>query len=83
MYSPGNEHAAATVAAAFGNPRIERVTGLGQDVQVALGPDYSSVLPPPPSGSSMTVTVAHQDRSTPTYLPEDLTITNGADVSCE
>ncbi|CAJ1579718.1 LCP family protein [[Mycobacterium] wendilense] len=84
MYSPGNEHAAATVAAAFGEPRIERVTGLGQEVQVVLGPDYGMVLPPPPSGSPMTVTVAHVDRkSTPTYLPEDLTITNGADVSCE
>ncbi|MFA5707960.1 LCP family protein [Mycolicibacterium sp.] len=83
MYSPGNEHAAATVAATLGEPRIERVTGLGQEVQVVLGPDYATVSPPPPSGSPMTVTVAHVDKSTPTYLPEDLTITNGADISCE
>ncbi len=83
MYSPGNEHAAATVAATLGEPRIERVTGLGQEVQVVLGPDYATVSPPPPSGSPMTVTVAHVDKSTPTYLPEDLTITNGADISCD
>ncbi|OBF28113.1 LCP family protein [Mycobacterium sp. ACS4331] len=83
QYSPGNEQAAATVAASLGNPRIERVTGLGDQVQVVLGPDYSAVSPPPPSGSQRTVTVVHRVKSTPTHLPEDLTVTNGADISCE
>ena len=83
QYSPGNEQAAATVAASLGTPRIERVTGLGDQVQVVLGPDYSAVSPPPPSGSQRTVTVVHRVKTTPTHLPEDLTVTNGADISCE
>ena len=83
MYSPGNEQAAATVAAALGNPRIERVTGLGQTVNVVLGPDFAGVNTPPPSGSAITVQVTHTGGATPTKLPEDLTVTNGADTTCE
>ena len=37
FFSPGNEQAAATVASAFTNPTIERVTGMGDMVQVVLG----------------------------------------------
>ncbi|BBZ77768.1 transcriptional regulator [Mycolicibacterium anyangense] len=83
MFSAGNEEAAATVAAAFPNAAMQRVSGLGQTVQVVLGPDFSSVAPPPPSGSAVSVHVSHTAGSTPTPLPEDLTVTNGADVTCE
>src|SRR6202045_637678 len=51
LFSPGNEQAAATVAATFANPKVERVNGIGKTVQVVLGPDFSSVSAPPPSGS--------------------------------
>ena len=51
FFSPGNEQAAATVASAFANPTIERVTGMGDIVQVVLGTDFNSVSPPQPSGS--------------------------------
>jgi LCP family protein required for cell wall assembly len=83
MFSPGNEQAAATVAAAFGSPQIERVTGMGDTVKVVLGPDFSTVGAPPPSGSAVSVHVTHGAGTEPTALPEDLTVTNGADTTCE
>jgi hypothetical protein len=83
MFSAGNEQAAATVAAAFPAAQMKRVDGLGEAVQVVLGPDFSSVAAPPPSGSPVSVHVSHNSNSTPTELPEDLTVTNAADVTCE
>lgn len=83
FFSPGNEEAAATVASAFVEPTIERVNGKGDTVQVVLGSDFSTVSPPKPSGSSVQVHVLHGTGSTPTQLPEDLTVTNAADTSCE
>lgn len=83
FFSPGNEQAAATVASAFANPTIERVTGKGDVVQVVLGSDFYSVTPPSPSGSPVQVHVVHDTNSTPTELPEDLAVTNAADTTCE
>jgi len=83
FFSPGNEQAAATVASAFPNSNIERATNLGDVVQVVLGSDFHSVSSPPSSGSPVQVHVAHDSNSTPTNLPEDLTITNAADTTCE
>ncbi len=83
FFSPGNEQAAATVASAFANAKVARVHGIGQVVRVALGPDFSSVTTPPPSGSSISVQVDHNANSPATKLPEDLTVTNAADTSCE
>jgi LCP family protein required for cell wall assembly len=83
LYSPGNEQAAATVAAALGSPQVERVTGMGQTVHVVLAADFAGVSTPPPSGSQVSVNVTHSADATPTELPEDLTVTNGADTSCE
>ena len=83
FFSPGNEQAAATVAAAFGNSKVERVTGIGTVVQVVLGPDFSSVSTPPPSGSSVSMQISRNSSSPPTRLPEDLTVTNAADTTCE
>ncbi|MBX9642259.1 MAG: LytR C-terminal domain-containing protein, partial [Mycobacteriaceae bacterium] len=83
FFSPGNEQAAATVAAAFGNSRVERVTGIGSVVQVVLGPDFSAVTSPPPSGSSVSMQISRNTSSPPTRLPEDLTVTNAADTTCE
>ena len=56
-FSAGNEQAAATVAATFKNARLERVSGLGDLVEVVLGPDYTSVGTPLPSGSTVTVDI--------------------------
>ena len=83
FFSPGNEQAAATVASSFTNPTIERVTGLGDVVQVVLGSDFYSVTPPSPSGSPVQVHVVHGTSSAPTHLPEDLAVTNAADTTCE
>ena len=54
FFSSGNEQAAATVASAFRNPAIERVTGIGNVVQVVLGQDFNTVNAPPPTGSPST-----------------------------
>ncbi|MCV7230624.1 LCP family protein [Mycolicibacterium komossense] len=83
MFSAGNEQAAATVAAAFGSPQIERVSGMGDVVKVVLGPDFDTVNAPPPSGSAVSVRISHGATSEPTELPEDLTVTNAADTTCE
>ncbi|MGV0838058.1 LCP family protein [Mycolicibacterium thermoresistibile] len=83
MFSPGNEQAAATVASAFGDPTIEQVNGMGSTVQVVLGSDFYSVQPPSPSGEPVQVQVVRGTSTTPTQLPEDLTVTNAADTSCD
>jgi LCP family protein required for cell wall assembly len=82
FFSPGNEQAAATVASAFSNPQIQRVTGMGDVVQVVLGQDFYAVTAPPPSGSSVQVHLTQTTAAAPTPLPQDLTVTNAADVSC-
>jgi LCP family protein required for cell wall assembly len=83
FFSPGNEQAAATVASTFANAKVARVNGIGQLVKVVLGPDFSSVTAPPPSGSSISVQVDRTANSPTTKLPEDLKVTNAADTSCE
>jgi LCP family protein required for cell wall assembly len=85
LFSPGNEQAAATVSGAFAHSRVERITGTGHVVQVVLGSDFSSVGAPPPVGSSVSVQVDRNANSTsqPTKLPDDLTVTNAADTTCE
>jgi LCP family protein required for cell wall assembly len=83
MYSPGNEQAAATVASALGIPAVEQMTGLGDTVQVVLGPDFASVNQPEAAGSAVSMEVTQGESTAPTELPEDLTVTNGADTTCE
>jgi hypothetical protein len=86
FFSAGNEQAASTVASSFANPTIptiERVSGMGSVVRVVLGSDFNSVAPPTPSGSPIQVHVVKDTSSEPTHLPEDLTVTNAADTSCE
>ena len=82
-YSLGNEQAAATVAATLPGAQIERIDGLGEVVQVVLGSDFTAVRYPQASGTPLNVSVTHAGSSTPTKLPSDLTVINGADVSCE
>lgn len=82
-YSLGNEQAAATVAATLPGAGTKRITGLGETIQVVLGSDFSTVKYPQASGTPLTVSVTHAGTSTPTRLPSDLTVTNGADVTCE
>ena len=90
FFSQGNEQAAATVASAFANPTIERVSGMGDMVRVVLGSDFYSVMPPSPTGSPVQVHVVPgtsnvgADTSTaPIHLPADLTVTNAADTTCQ
>ncbi|TDH49875.1 LytR family transcriptional regulator, partial [Mycobacterium eburneum] len=83
LFSPGNEQAAATVASALGDAPIQRVTGKGQVVQVVLGPDFRAVSTPAPEGSSVTVHLTRATSTAPTELPDDLTVTNAADTTCE
>jgi LCP family protein required for cell wall assembly len=83
FYSLGNEQAAATVAATLPGARIERISDLGETVMVVLAPDFVDIRYPQASGTPLTVSVTHAGSSTPTRLPSDLIVTNGADVTCE
>ncbi|MGD1169865.1 LCP family protein [Mycobacterium seoulense] len=83
LFSPGNEQAAATVASSFANAKVQRVSGYGQVVQVVLGPDFKAVATPQPSGSSISLQIERGSGSAPAKLPEDLTVTNAADTTCE
>jgi LCP family protein required for cell wall assembly len=82
LFSPGNEQAAATVAASFANSKVERITGTGHVVQVVLGSDFTSVGTPPPAGSPVSLQITRSASSPPTKLPDDLTVTNAADTTC-
>jgi LCP family protein required for cell wall assembly len=85
FYSSGNEQAAATVASAFAKHTIEQVSGMGSEIRVVLGSDFYSVGAPSPSGSPVPVQVVKgsSTETEPTDLPEDLTVTNAADTTCE
>lgn len=83
FFGAGNEQAAATVAAAFSNAKVERVTGVGDVVQVVLGPDFHTVSAPPHSGSSVDMHIDSKKATAPTKLPQDLTLTNAADTTCK
>lgn len=83
LFSPGNEEAAATVASSFANAKVQRVSGYGQVVQVVLGPDFKAVTAPSPSGSPMSLQIERGSSNAPAKLPEDLTVTNAADTTCE
>jgi LCP family protein required for cell wall assembly len=83
LFSAGNEQAAATVASSFAKARVQRVSGYGQVVQVVLGPDFNSVSTPSPDGSSISMQIERGSGNAPTKLPEDLTVTNAADTTCE
>jgi LCP family protein required for cell wall assembly len=82
-YSLGNEQAAATVAATLPGAKVERISGLGETVQVVLGPGFTAVGYPQASGTPLSMYATHTGSATPTQLPADLTVTNGADVTCE
>ena len=71
------------MASSLANPKVQRVSGYGQVVQVVLGPDFKSVSAPPPSGSSISMQIERSSGNTPTKLPDDLTVTNAADTTCE
>jgi hypothetical protein len=83
LFSPGNEQAAATVASALAGAPIERVTGLGSIVRVVLGSDFGHVTKPAASGSQINVQLNRGASAEPTELPDDLTVTNAADTTCE
>ncbi|MEB3019507.1 LCP family protein [[Mycobacterium] crassicus] len=83
LFSPGNEQAAATVSSALSGAPIERISGLGSIVRVVLGSDFRSVSKPAASGSQISVQVNRGASVEPTELPEDLTVTNAADTTCE
>ena len=83
FYSLGNEQAAATVAATLPGARVERISGLGETVQVVLGSNFATVRYPPASGSQLSMNATYTGSTTPSRLPADLNVTNGADVTCD
>ena len=56
---------------------------MGSVVRVVLGSDFHTVNAPTPSGSEVQVHVVHGTSTAHTQLPQDLTVTNAADTTCE
>ena len=83
FFSSGNEQAAATVASAFPNPDDRAGDGDGRRRAGRSRTDFNSVSAPPPTGSPVQVHLRHNGSTPPTDLPQDLSVTNAADVSCE
>ena len=82
-YSEGNEQAAATIAATLPGAYVERITGLGEVVAGGARSGLHHRKYPQASGTALNVNVTHTGGSDHPHLPSDLTVTNGADVSCE
>lgn len=83
FFAPGDEQAAATVASAFPNARIERSFTPGQSIQVVLGSDFKAVSSPAAAGSAVNLEITRNTSSPPVELPQDLTVTNAADTACD
>lgn len=82
FFAPGNEQQAATVAAAFGGAKLQRVSGNQTTVRVVLGSDFWSTTPPPNAGSTVSLQLATGSMA-PADLPMDLTVVNAADATCD
>ncbi|ORA59423.1 LCP family protein [Mycobacteroides franklinii] len=84
FFSPGHEQQAATVAASFGNARLQRINGAQTTVRVVLGSDYTSTAnlqAPPAAGSTVPLQLSSGSMA-PAELPMDLTVVNAGDTSC-
>ncbi|GAA2054344.1 LCP family protein [Williamsia deligens] len=81
-FGPGQQAAAATVASLIPGAVIQPDRTVKSGVEVLLGGDFAgSVGDVPAQGSSLTVTQNPQSDET-VELPNDLSVTNGADTSC-
>ncbi|MBA0048005.1 LCP family protein [Mycobacterium sp. NPDC050853] len=85
FFSPGHEQQAATVAAAFGGAKLQRITGAQSTVRVVLGSDYNStaILQAPPTAGSTVQLQLSSGAMAPAELPMDLTVVNAGDATCE
>ena len=87
MFSAGNEQAAATVAASFANPKVERGHRDGRHRAGGARPGLQhsvTVLRRRPVHRCSVHVQSHGGTSSPpTKLPDDLTVTNAADTTCE
>lgn len=82
FFSAGHEQQAATVAAAFGGARLQRVSGSLNTVRVVLGSDYTQTVEPPSPGSPVQLQLSSGHMAS-AELPMDLTVVNAADTTCE
>ncbi|MGH3722888.1 MAG: LCP family protein [Mycobacterium sp.] len=84
FFSPGHEQQAATVAAAFGGAKLQRINGAQTAVRVVLGSDYAAtaVLQAPPAAGSTVPLQLSKGAMAPAELPMDLTVVNAGDATC-
>ena len=81
-YGPGEQAAAATLASMIPGAVIQPDRTVKSGVEVLLGTDFAgSVDDAPAQGRSLTVTQNPQSNEA-VELPNDLSVTNGADTSC-
>ena len=81
-YGPGQQDAAATVAAMFPGATIQSDSTVSSGVEVTVGSDFSGTLNVAPAEGSQ-VSVREMPReANPDELPNDLTVTNAGDTTC-
>ncbi|GAB2665801.1 hypothetical protein GCM10027169_29910 [Gordonia jinhuaensis] len=82
-YGPGQEDAAATVAAMFADATIQPDDNVKSGVEVIVGKDYKDDLRSAPTpGGSLTAAKLPQSNEH-SALPDDLSVTNAADTTCQ
>lgn len=83
-FAPGHEADAVTVASAIPGAVLESVKGLGGTVEVVLGSNYSgTVTDPAAPGTELDATPDRVGEPVVAEIPEDLTVVNAADTSCD
>ena len=83
QFSGDNEAAAATVAAMIPGAKLQRTSGLGNIVEVVLGPDYDgTIVDPVPAGEPVSSTVSVDLESGEAAIPLDVSVLNAGENIC-
>lgn len=83
QFSGDNEAAAATVAAMIPGAQLQRTSGLGNIVEVVLGPEYGgTIVEPAPAGTPVSGSVAVDLESGEAAIPLDVSVLNAGENVC-
>jgi LCP family protein required for cell wall assembly len=81
-YGPGQQDAAATVAAMFPGATIQSDSTVSSGVEIIVGSDFSGALNAAPAEGSQVSVRETPREANPDELPNDLTVTNAGDTTC-
>lgn len=83
QFSGDNEAAAATVASAVPGARLQRISGMGNIVEVLLSDSSPSTVATPEAPGSVLHPVLASDSNKPGSVPLDVNAVNAGNVTCE